>query len=58
MRQGTAASLSAIWERYPTTDAARAAIRAMYHDDRVLRAFIVTRRGAAAIRRMGGALIS
>jgi hypothetical protein len=42
MRQGTAASLPAVWDRYSTTDAARAAIRAMYHDDRVLRAFIVT----------------
>ena len=42
MRQGTAASLPAVWERYPTTEAAKAAIRAMYHDDRVLRAFIVT----------------
>jgi len=42
VRQGTAASLPAVWERYPTADAARAAIKAMYHDDRVLRAFIVT----------------
>jgi hypothetical protein len=42
VRQGTAASLPAVWERYPTADAARASVRAMYHDDRVLRAFIVT----------------
>ena len=42
MRQGTAAGLPAVWERYPTPEAARAAVRAMYHDDRVLRAFIVT----------------
>jgi hypothetical protein len=42
MKQGTAASLPAVWERYPTVEAARTAIRAMYHNDRVLRAFIVT----------------
>ncbi len=42
MRQGTAASLPAVWERYPTLDTAKAAIRGMYRDDRVLRAFIVT----------------
>lgn len=42
MRQGTAASLPGVWEHYATTDAARAAAREMYHDDRVLRAFIVT----------------
>lgn len=41
MKQGTAASLPAVWERYPTTDAAKVAIREMYHNDRVLRAFIV-----------------
>jgi hypothetical protein len=42
VRQGTAASLPAIWERYQTAEAARAAVKGMYHDDRVLRAFIVT----------------
>jgi hypothetical protein len=42
MRQGTAASLLAVWERYATVDAARAPVRAMYSDDRVLRVLIVT----------------
>ena len=42
MRQGTAASLPAVWERYATIDAARAAVRGMYSDDRVLRVLIVT----------------
>jgi hypothetical protein len=42
MRQGTAASLPAVWERYPTIDAARAAVRGMYSNDRVLRVLIVT----------------
>ena len=42
MRQGTAASQPAVWERYATVDLARAAVRGMYHDDRVLRALIVT----------------
>lgn len=42
MRQGTAASLPAVWERYATIDAARAPIRGMYANDRVLRVLIVT----------------
>jgi hypothetical protein len=42
MRQGTAASLPAVWERYATMDAARAAVRGMYSNDRVLRVMIVT----------------
>jgi hypothetical protein len=42
MRQGTAASLAAVWERYPTIDAARAAVRGMYSNDRVLRVLIVS----------------
>ncbi len=42
MRQGTAASLPAVWERYPTLDAARAAVRGMYSNDRVSRVLIVT----------------
>ncbi len=42
MRQGTAASLPAVWERYATIDAARAAVRGMYSSDRVLRVLIVT----------------
>jgi hypothetical protein len=41
MRQGTAASLPAVWERYATLDAARAPIRGMYANDRVLRVMIV-----------------
>jgi hypothetical protein len=42
MRQGTAAGLPAVWERYATIDAARAAVRGMYSNDRVLRVLIVT----------------
>jgi hypothetical protein len=42
MRQGTAASLPAVWEQYATIDAARAAVRGMYANDRVLRVLIVT----------------
>ena len=42
MRQGTAASLPAVWERYATIDAARAAVRGMYSNDRILRVLIVT----------------
>jgi hypothetical protein len=42
MRQGTAAGLPAVWERYPTIEAARAAVRGMYANDRVLRALIVS----------------
>ena len=42
MRQGTAASLPAVWEQYATIDAARASVRGMYSDDRVLRVLIVT----------------
>jgi hypothetical protein len=42
MRQGTAASLPAVWERYATLDAARAPVRGMYSNDRVLRVMIVT----------------
>jgi len=41
MRQGTAASLPAVWERYATLDTARAAVRGMYANDRVLRVLIV-----------------
>ena len=42
MRQGTAASLPAVWEQYATIDAARAVVRGMYSNDRVLRVLIVT----------------
>lgn len=41
MRQGTPASLPQTWERFASREEARQAIKAMYHDDRVLRAFIV-----------------
>jgi hypothetical protein len=41
MRQGTAASLPEVWERYSNVETARAAVKGLYHDDRVLRAFIV-----------------
>jgi hypothetical protein len=41
MRQGTASSIAECWTRFSTVDAARAAVKPMYHDDRVLRVFIV-----------------
>lgn len=42
MRQGTASSIPETWVRYASLDLARAAVKQMYHDDRVLRVFIVT----------------
>ena len=42
MRQGTASSITETWERYDTLESARAAVKRAYHDDRVLRMFIVT----------------
>jgi hypothetical protein len=42
MKQGTASSIPATWTRFASIDEARSAIAKMYHDDRVLRAFIVS----------------
>ena len=42
MRQGTASSIADTWTRFATLQDARQAVKAMYHDDRVLRVFIVT----------------
>lgn len=42
MRQGTAASIPETWRRFSSIEEARQAIKPMYHDDRVLRIFIVT----------------
>ena len=42
MRQGTASSIPETWEHYGTLESARAAVKRTYHDDRVLRVFIVT----------------
>ena len=42
MRQGTASSVQDTWRRYDSLEAARATVKAMYHDDRVLRVFVVT----------------
>ncbi len=42
MRQGTASSIPEAWSRFTTLAAARQAVKLMYQDDRVLRAFIVT----------------
>jgi len=42
MRQGTASSIPETWTRFATLDQARQAVKAMYHDDRVLRVFIVS----------------
>lgn len=42
MRQGTASSIPETWIRFASLEDARRAVKAMYHDDRVLRVFIVT----------------
>ena len=42
MRQGTASSIPETWLRFASVEDARKAVKEMYHDDRVLRAFIVT----------------
>lgn len=42
MRQGTASSVRETSQRFETLEAARGAVKAMYHDDRVLRVFVVT----------------
>jgi hypothetical protein len=42
MRQGTASSIPETWTRFATLDDARKAVKQMYHDDRVLRVFIVS----------------
>ena len=41
MRQGTASSVPDTWTRFASVEAARGAVTRMYHDDRVLRVFIV-----------------
>ena len=41
MRQGTASSVAETWVRFASLDEARRAGKAMYHDDRVLRVFVV-----------------
>jgi hypothetical protein len=41
MRQATASSIPETWLRFPTAAEARLAARQMYHDDRVLRVFVV-----------------
>lgn len=42
MRQGTASSVPETWTRFSTVEEAQRAAKQMYHDDRVLRVFIVT----------------
>lgn len=42
MRQGTASSIPETWRPFATAEEARQAVKRMYHDDRVLRVFIVT----------------
>ncbi len=42
MRQGTASSIAETWVRFASVDEARRASKGMYHDDRVLRVFVVT----------------
>jgi hypothetical protein len=42
MRQGTASSIPETWTRFATLDEARTGVKAMYHDDRVMRVVIVT----------------
>jgi hypothetical protein len=42
MRQGTASGIPETWIRFASIEDARRAVKPMYHDDRVLRIFIVT----------------
>ena len=42
MRQGTASSIEQTWTRFASLQEARQAVKQLYHDDRVLRVFIVT----------------
>ena len=42
MKQGTASSIPEAWARFPTVQDARDAVKKMYHNDRVMRAMIVT----------------
>ena len=42
MRQGTASSIPETWAVYETLENARAAVKQAYHDDRVLRMYIVS----------------
>jgi hypothetical protein len=42
MRQGTASSIPETWRPFMTLEEARQAVKQMYHNDRVLRVFIVT----------------
>lgn len=44
MKQGTAASIAETWMRFTSVEAARAGAKSMYHNDRVLRIMMVTRR--------------
>jgi len=41
MRQGIPSSIPETWEHFESVDDARQAVKHMYEDDRVLRAFIV-----------------
>jgi hypothetical protein len=41
MRQGTASSIEESWTRFSSVEDARRAVKSMYHDDRVLRVFVV-----------------
>ena len=41
MRQGIGSSIPETWEHFATLEEARRAVKHMYEDDRVLRAFIV-----------------
>jgi hypothetical protein len=40
MRQGTPSSIPETWTRFASVEDARLAAKQMYHDDRVLRAYI------------------
>ncbi len=42
MRQGTASSIPDTWMHFAKLEEAEAAVKHMYHDDRVLRVFVVT----------------
>jgi hypothetical protein len=41
MRRGSSSNLAPAWARYPTIEAARVGVTALFRDDRVQRAMIV-----------------
>jgi hypothetical protein len=46
MKRGSASGLAPAWAPYPTLEAARLGITALFRDERVLRVMVVRRRSA------------